>query len=1036
MGWDTMARHMRQILAWTWFIILVVGSARGADVKTFDDAALRAVQFVDEHEGWAVGDLGTIWHTIDGGKSWQRQPSGTRATLTSIQMFDFRLGWIGGRESVPFNPGSTGQLLYTRDGGGRWLLTSRQDLSGIHKIQFFGDDRGWAMGESTDQDPGGLFYTEDGGRRWKAWTGFRFPGWRTAFFTDFEHGVLGGVNGSFSNLQQGVVLKARGDWLGNTTVRDIVESAGRIWAVGDQAQMYCSQDGGRNWSRVDLPVPAELRPYFHLRGVAAVGPSVWVVGRPGSVVLHSADAGKTWSAQRTGSPIPLNDVQFVDSDHGWAVGEMGTILATSDGGRTWTAQRGGNQQAALLWIAGDARQIPLTAVARLGGEEGYYNVAFGVVTPDFKEGVPSVGSRPSRFEEGFRSVGGAAAETALRFPLANAFAGRSAAELWQLWDPLHEGRAEQNLLQELVLAIRLWSPRVLVTAGEATGSSFVENSTLENVVARLAAKAYRDAGNKEIFPEQLTFFGLKEHQAVTFYRRAEPSKQDVIRLNGAEFGTRLQESYVDAADAGMALIHEEYRMTEEGVSFELADSTMKEPLRRANLLAGAEASPGTATRRLFDALDEFDITEAEAAARRKTNMLAILKLPENVIVPETLLANLEKATDGMNVMQAGQVMFQVGRRYAGMGRWDLACAVFEGMIESQPQHPLAPEAHRWLIAYHASAEALKRAELPADGHFEIATFTRREGGGESAGAIERASYRQVKRDTEAPLKAAGMAILEGNRLRAASPHVWSDPRVQLCLLAANRRLGNKEILAFHEGRIVESDPDSRWAPAIQMEKWLEGKLETPPRSVAWCALTGERPYLDGKLEEAAWGDAKPFPIQSGNEKLDAAYKTTVRFRYDHEHLYVAVDCRHPSDTPKVAPVARTGHDADLSGHDRIEIYLDIDRDYSTFYRFAVDQRGLVAEDCWGDVSWNPKWFVATESNEEGWRVEIAIPLAELAEKQDLTLAAWAFNVSRVVPGKGLFAFSRPAGIAPRPDGFSILKFVTRDGQSLKSARAN
>ena len=36
------------------------------------DITLNAVTFVDEKEGWIVGEFGTILHTSDGGETWQR----------------------------------------------------------------------------------------------------------------------------------------------------------------------------------------------------------------------------------------------------------------------------------------------------------------------------------------------------------------------------------------------------------------------------------------------------------------------------------------------------------------------------------------------------------------------------------------------------------------------------------------------------------------------------------------------------------------------------------------------------------------------------------------------------------------------------------------------------------------------------------------------------------------------------------------------------------------------------------------------------
>jgi len=45
-----------------------------------------------------------------------------------------------------------------------------------------------------------------------------------------------------------------------------------------------------------------------------------------------------WEVQESGVANSLNDVCFVDSLYGWAVGDSGTIIATTDGGNTWTRQ--------------------------------------------------------------------------------------------------------------------------------------------------------------------------------------------------------------------------------------------------------------------------------------------------------------------------------------------------------------------------------------------------------------------------------------------------------------------------------------------------------------------------------------------------------------------------------------------------------------------------------------------------------------------------------------------------------------------------
>ncbi len=64
----------------------------------------------------------------------------------------------------------------------------------------------------------------------------------------------------------------------------------------------------------------------------------WACGRWGTV-LHTADGGKTWKRQESGTDFTLTSISFVDPLHGWAVGDGGTIIHTGDGGKTWKRQR-------------------------------------------------------------------------------------------------------------------------------------------------------------------------------------------------------------------------------------------------------------------------------------------------------------------------------------------------------------------------------------------------------------------------------------------------------------------------------------------------------------------------------------------------------------------------------------------------------------------------------------------------------------------------------------------------------------------------
>ena len=63
----------------------------------------------------------------------------------------------------------------------------------------------------------------------------------------------------------------------------------------------------------------------------------WAVGVNGTI-LHTADAGKTWAAQDSGTTNNIVAIDVVTEVKAWAVTDRAEILATADGGETWVDQ--------------------------------------------------------------------------------------------------------------------------------------------------------------------------------------------------------------------------------------------------------------------------------------------------------------------------------------------------------------------------------------------------------------------------------------------------------------------------------------------------------------------------------------------------------------------------------------------------------------------------------------------------------------------------------------------------------------------------
>lgn len=153
----------------------------------------------------------------------------------------------------------------------------------------------------------------------------------------------------------------------------IARADGRLVAVGEAGIVILSDDGGRSWRQVAVPVSVTLTDVTFVDGRRG-----WVVGH-GGVVLGSRDGGETWQrlidgraiadmvladvrarVAEAGDEIPfelevhkmraeaavgrlpiesLFTVHFQNARDGIVAGAFGLILRTQDGGESWQLWR-------------------------------------------------------------------------------------------------------------------------------------------------------------------------------------------------------------------------------------------------------------------------------------------------------------------------------------------------------------------------------------------------------------------------------------------------------------------------------------------------------------------------------------------------------------------------------------------------------------------------------------------------------------------------------------------------------------------------
>lgn len=115
---------------------------------------------------------------------------------------------------------------------------------------------------------------------------------------------------------------------------DIIEiDQSKLIAVGERGHILSSFDG-KTWEQAIVPTQTTLTAVYFVDQQLG-----WAVGHD-ATILATTDGGKSWEIQQSLPHIekPLLDVVFTDSKHGIAIGAYGLFYRTKDGGQTWNGE--------------------------------------------------------------------------------------------------------------------------------------------------------------------------------------------------------------------------------------------------------------------------------------------------------------------------------------------------------------------------------------------------------------------------------------------------------------------------------------------------------------------------------------------------------------------------------------------------------------------------------------------------------------------------------------------------------------------------
>lgn len=151
--------------------------------------------------------------------------------------------------------------------------------------------------------------------------------------------------------------------------------------------------------------------------------------------------------------------------------------------------------------------------------------------------------------------------------------------------------------------------------------------------------------------------------------------------------------------------------------------------------------------------------------------------------------------------------------------------------------------------------------------------------------------------------------------------------------------------------------------------------EGPERTVVFAQRAEVPPQIDGNLDDPCWEGAVISPaFFYGGRPADN--QTSLFAAFDDDNLYLAAICGVQEIANLKRDVPGDVRDGNVWGDDCLDFKLSLDGG-ATVMQFLANANGARMDVKDGDRRWRPEWACAATIGEDAYRLEIAIPLAEI-----------------------------------------------------------
>ncbi len=271
------------------------------------------VAFVDRNTGWICGKSGFLFHTKDGGMTWEKLETGVDMSLFGVRFLSPQRGVIAGQQ---------GLVIVSDDGGETWATVEVPTDKTMLTLDFYDDKHGMAAG-----DWGKIIRTRDGGHTWEEVSLTEDVVLYDLTYVGPEEAWIAGEMGTIFHTTDGGATWEKHEVADGTLFGIDVGSQGHILAVGIEGTVVRSRDGGETWERGEACRES-------LYNVEINGNLAIAIGDAGTVYTLNVASDNTWRKVEVPVDLKANWLQFIqglDAETTIIGGARGSISFIRDG---------------------------------------------------------------------------------------------------------------------------------------------------------------------------------------------------------------------------------------------------------------------------------------------------------------------------------------------------------------------------------------------------------------------------------------------------------------------------------------------------------------------------------------------------------------------------------------------------------------------------------------------------------------------------------------------------------------------------------